>query len=207
MAVVDFPVAFRAAQLSWGQQRRDLAFSSLFGSQSVELADPLWAVSLSPPNLARGDHGAWQALLLSLKGRANQLALWNLARPEPRGTLRGTLTLSGAHSAGDTTLAVTGGVGQAGATLKAGDYLGLGNGTSSQQLLMVMADATADGTGLISVSIHAALRNDFASGASVVWNKPCALFRQTASKQSWRYARGLIVDGIALDLIEDWRTS
>lgn len=204
MAIITFPASFSAAKLSLRQKRRDLAFASLFGSQTTELNDALWMASLAPPPQRESEAGAWQAFVFSLRGRANQLALWNLMRPAPLGTLRGTLTLSGAHAAGVSTLAITGGVGQAGATLKQGDYLGIGSGTT-QHLLMVMEDATADGTGLISVQVHEPLRDAFSSGASVTWDKPCALFRQTQGDQGWDCARGRIVEGFALDLIEDWR--
>lgn len=202
MSTITFPTTLEAARLSWGQQRRDLVYSSAFGSQAVENSPALWVVSLAPPPLMDANAGPWQALMLLLKGKTNALALWNLARPAPLGTMRGTMTLVGAHAQGATTLAIRGGA--AASTLKQGDMLGVGSGTT-QQVVMVTADATANGSGVISVNTEPPLRNAFADWAAVTWDKPCALFRVTQSKASWDYTPGVIVSGFALDLIEDWR--
>lgn len=206
MSIITFPSSLGVGKFSWGQQRRDLSYSSNFGSQSVGVSGPQWFASLSQPNTKDADAGAWQALVLRLGGKVHQLELWNLLRQAPLGTLRGTITLNGAHAQGASTLAVSGGAGQAGATVKAGDYFGLGSGTT-QQVVMVTADATADGSGNITLDISATtLRNAFGNGASVVWDKPKALFRQSTSRTTWDYAPGGIVSGIALDLVEDWRS-
>lgn len=209
MAVITFPSTLLAvAEFSWAQQRRDMLFNSVFGSQAVGVSAPLWQVTIGQSLFkdTSDNAGTWQSLALRLGGKVNQLELWNIIRPAPLGTLRGTLTLNGAHAQGASTLAISGGVGQAGATVKAGDYFGLGTGTT-QQVVMATADATADGAGDITLDISAtALRNAFSTGAAVIWDKPKALFRQTASKQGWKYAQGKVVSGIALDLIEDWRS-
>jgi hypothetical protein len=185
-----------------------MAFNSVFGSQDVGVSSPLWMVTIGQSLITdtSDNAGIWQSLALRLGGRVHQLELWNIMRPAPLGTLRGTLTLNGAHSQGAPTLALSGGAGQAGKTVKAGDYFGIGSVTT-QQVVFATADATADGSGDITIDISAtALRNAFSTGASVTWDKPKALFRQTASKQGWKYGQGKVVSGIALDLIEDWRS-
>jgi hypothetical protein len=74
MSVINFLSSLAVASFSWGQQRRDTVFTSSFGSQAVENNPPLWLVSLA----AAPDHevsiGAWQALVLKLRGKTNQLA-------------------------------------------------------------------------------------------------------------------------------------
>ena len=208
MAVITFPsTLLSVGEFTWGQLRRDIVSTSIFGSQSQGVSPPLWQVSIAQSLFkdTNADAGLWQSIALRLAGKVNQLELWNIIRPAPLGTLRGTLTLNGAHAQGASTLALSGGVGQAGATVKAGDYFGLGSG-STQQVVMATADATADGSGDITIDISAtALRNAFSAGASVTWDKPKALFRQTASKQGWKYGSAGVVTGIALDLVEDWR--
>jgi hypothetical protein len=202
--IITFPDTLPASAMSWGMQRRDMSFGSSFGSQSIEAATPLWKVSLSAPKIKEAESGAWQALLLSLKGRTNQLELWHILRPAPIGTMRGTMTLGAAAAKGATSLTIAAGAGQASTTLKQGDLLGLGS-ILTQQVVMVTADATADGSGNIIVSTEPALRNDFAVGAAVTWDKPKALFRQASVKSEWNYVPGVIVSGFSLDLIEDWR--
>ncbi|MFA6121923.1 MAG: hypothetical protein WCT35_04920 [Sideroxydans sp.] len=203
MSVITFSESLGVGKFTWGQQRRDLSFNSLFGSQSVGISSPLWMVSITSSNSKESDAGAWQSLLLKLSGKVNQLELWNVMRPSPIGTMRGTMTLNAAAAQGDVALSIIA-ASEAAKTLKAGDLLGMGSGTT-QQVVMVLDDAVANGSGVISVNINPALRNAFAGGASVVWDKPKALFRQSATKASWDYAQGRAVGGMSLDLIEDWR--
>ena len=204
MAVIALSAALRIARMSWSQQRRDLAFDSIFGSQAVEVSGPRWMVSLAAPLMKEADAGAWQALLLRLAGKTNQLEVWNQVRPAPLGTMRGSMTLSGAHAQGATALTIAAS-GQAATTLKAGDLLGLGSAIT-QQVVMVLDDATADGSGVITVNINPALRNAFSTGAAVNWDKPKALFRATTSRVDWEYRAGRFVEMGGLDLVEDWRS-
>jgi hypothetical protein len=203
MSVITFPATLSVRGVAWTQQRRDMNFNSPFGSQSVEVSVPLWAATLTSNGMVEKDSGAWKALLLQLRGRTNQLELWDMTRPQPLGTMRGTMTLNAAAAQGDVGLGIIAS-GQGSATLKAGDMLGLGSGIT-QQVVMVTADATADGTGLIAATIEPPLRNEFSSGASVTWDKPCALFRSNVSRNGWEMALGKEMNGFSLDLIEDWR--
>ena len=205
MAVITLSTALGLARMSWSQQRRDLAFDSIFGSQAVEVSGPRWMVSLAAPLMKEADAGAWQALLLRLAGKTNQLEVWNQMRAAPLGTMRGTMTLSGNHAQGAAALIITAGAGQAGTTLNAGDLLGLGSGIT-QQVVMVLDDATANGSGVITVNINPALRGAFSSGAAITWDQPKALFRATSSRVDWEYAAGKIVKIGGLDLVEDWRS-
>lgn len=104
-----------------GQQRYDLVGASdSTGSQQVRLlAPPRWTMSLIQPAwLSPAEAGRWQALVAKLRGRANVLAAWDKARPQPRGTLRGSLVLSATAAAGATSIAISGG--RAGVNLLAG---------------------------------------------------------------------------------------
>jgi hypothetical protein len=208
MSIITFPSSLLSvAEFSWSQQRRDMMFSSIFGSQDVGVSTPLWMVTIGQSLIqdTNDSAGIWQSLALRLSGKVHQLELWNIMRPTPLGTLRGTLTMKVAHAQGASTLSLSGGSGQSGKTVKAGDYFGIGSVTT-QQVVFATADATADGSGDITIDISAtALRNAFITGSSVTWDKTKALFRQTASKQGWKYGQGKVVSGISLDLIEDWR--
>lgn len=204
MAVITFPSTLTVAKMTLSQVRRDLAFNSSFGSQAVEVSGPLWAATLQSPAMKESTSGAWKAFLLSLKGRINQLALWDLSRPAPRGTMRGTMTLNTAAAQGAETLSIIAAT-EAAKTLLAGDLLGLGSGIT-QQVVMVTADATADGSGIISVNTQPALRNAHLIAAAVTWDKPKALFRVAQSKAEWEVGLGLAVPGFSLDLLEDWRS-
>lgn len=207
MSVITFSESLKVGKFRFGRQHRSIEFSSAYAFQSVGVAGPLWTAFVAQSNQSDLDAGDWIVLEAQLAGKTNQLALWNLKRPAPLGTLRGTLTLNGAHTQSATSLLVSGGAGQAGATVEPGDLLGLGTG-ETQQVVMAMAQATADGAGDITIDISSTpLRNAFSTGASVTWDKPKALFRHTATSTMWDYTNGSnpLVSGIALDLIESWQ--
>ena len=200
--IVEFPSALTlVTRIAWGQIRRDIEFESVFGSQVGEIDVPLWTALLTPARFNRDQYAEWESILLQLQGKQNQLALWHLDRPAPRGTMRGSMVFNGAHARGADTLNITA-TGQGGTTLLKGDMLGFGSGIT-QQVIKIKAPATADGSGNITVTVEAQLRNDFANGAAIVWDKPKALFRRKSSEMSMDHSRGG-VDGTPLDLVENW---
>lgn len=198
MAVIQVPTGLSVARQTWAQKRNDLSFSSSFGAQAVETSPPQWESAITA-SLKRPEQ--WQVLMLQLRGQTNQLAMWNFGRPIPKGTMRGTMTL-GTTAAGAASLVITAS-GQASKTLLAGDLLGVGSG-ATQQVVMVTADATSNGSGVITVPIEPPLRNAFATGAGVTWDRPKALFRRKQGAAAWEYEPGK-VSGMSLDLVEDWR--
>jgi hypothetical protein len=202
MSIVTFPSTLDVEKFSWEYKPMDVTFSSNFGTQSIGGGMPKWAASISAPDIYEYQASQWQTLLMQLRGRQNQLALWNLARPVPLGTYRGSPTLSSSVAMGDTTMTFVDAT-QASKTLKVGDYVGIGSGLT-QQVVMLVADATANGSGVITVTFEPPLRNAFATSTAITLDKPKALFRQTASSNKWDYS-GVFASGFALDLQEDWR--
>jgi hypothetical protein len=92
-----------------------------------------------------------------------------------------------------------------GNTLKKGDLLGIGSGTT-QQVVMVTEDAVSTSQGNIAVQFQPPLRNAFSAGQSVVWDKPKALFRRVSNELGWDYrGKNLVTSGMTLDLVEDTR--
>lgn len=203
MSIITFPESLGVASMSWAQQRRDMYFNSSFGSQAVEVSPPVWVVSLDASGMRETSAGAWQALLMNLRGQTNQLELWNMGRPQPLGSMRGTMLLTSAAAQGDTVLAISAS-GQAGTTLVQGDMIGVGTGLT-QQVVMVVVGGTADGSGNISVTVEPPLRNAHLISAAVTWDKPKALFRRVQSDARWEYGNKA-VSGISLDLVEDTRS-
>ena len=207
MSIITLPTAVRILRVDWGQRRYDLRFESgdAGAGQTRVLAPPRWTAGIvCPEQMSQADAAAWRDLILSLSGQINQLALHDLGNPAPRGTMRGTLTLNTAVAAGDLVFSITGGAGQAATTLLQGDWFGIGSG-ATRQLLPVAADATANGSGVISVTSRVPARWAQLSGSSVVWDKPTALFRQTTQDSKWSHERA-IRTGYSLDLIESWET-
>lgn len=194
------------AECGMGQQRYDLVCASeVTGSEQVRvLAPPRWTLRLVQPTLLRlGQAGAWQSLIVGMRGRVNVLGCWDPAMSVPQGTMRGTLTLQQAAAAGATSIRLGGGA--AGSTMLAGDKLQLSSGIGTSQLVMVMANAVANGSGIILLQVEPPLRMGFAAGVAVTWDKPLAYFRRQGQSAGWTYSRkATVATGMALDLLETW---
>lgn len=206
MSLIVMPTDLSLTTMNWAQVRQDVEARSNFAAQASELGTPLWAVTLGGPNTYDADPrtGAWQALILQLRGRTNQLSVFNTVRAVPRGTMRGSITFNAAPAAGDATLNITAGAGQAGTTLLQGDYLGFGSGLT-QQMIMVTANATANGSGVIAaLSYEPVIRNAFLLGDPIIWDHPRIAMRRRDSMNGWDYT-GITVSGFGLELLEDWR--
>lgn len=196
-------MANQITRLSWGQQRFDVTSRSIFGAQAIESGAPLWTAEFDIKPLLESEAGLWKATFLKLGGQTNRLEMWDVRRPVPLGTMRGTMVLDSAAAQGDTTVTISTDSGQAGKTLLQGDMLQFGSGVT-QQVVMLTENATADGSGDIEITFQPPLRNAFGSGASVVWDKPKALFRRTDPDSSWNY-EPRFARGFAATLLEDWR--
>jgi hypothetical protein len=109
------------------------------------------------------------------------------------------MVLNAATAQGDVVVTIVDAT-QAAKTLVAGDWLQIGT-----QLVMVVIGGTANGAGLISVTIEPPLRDAHLIGASVVWDKPVALFRRRQAASGWDYDQ-TFVSNFTLELIEDTRT-
>jgi len=201
MSVIALDSTLDVSKMSWSQFRNDLEFRSSFGAQAVEIAPPLWTVSVQAPSMMESESGAWKSFLLQTRGKTTQVSIYDKNRPVPLGTYRGTITLQADVAQGAVSMTLTGG--SAGQTLLAGDWIGLGS-TTTQQLIMVTADATADVSGNITITFEAPLRNAFTAGEAVTWDKPTALFRRKDSSAGWDYADS-ITSGFSMQFIEDYR--
>lgn len=195
MTAITLPTGFRPDGVALTLLANQRVNTAPFGGseQAVDLLNDRWAMALTLPMRLQADAAAIEAFLASLRGMVNTAALWHFARPVPRGTMRGSPTLNGAHSAGAASIAITGGT--ADSTLLAGDMLGLGG-----LLLMVAADVTLNGSGAGTVSLANRLRAAQSHGAAVSWNKPTAPFR--LQRQASVQYTGVVADQISLDFVE-----
>lgn len=154
------------------------------GMQVTDLLADYWAITMDlPPGTDPIIGGQIEAFFDRLKGAANRIVLWNLRRPAPLGTMRGTPTLSAsaAQLANTASIQTT-----AGATLLAGDMIGIGG-----QLVRSMTDTTANGSGVMSVEFAPRLRSAQSSGASVTWDKPTSTFVLTSNGAPVDWAPGM----------------
>lgn len=172
MSLIALPAQFvpRACQLTLSSNQR-VAASPFGGSeQAIDLLNDRWLLSCELP-AAKHVNAAWRdGFIGAMRGQINTVALWHFVRPQPRGTVRGSLSLSGNAAQGAASISVYG-CSPSNGTLLAGDMLGVGG-----LLVMVASDCTASG-GSITVPLTNRLRVAKSAGTAVLWDKPTAAFR------------------------------
>lgn len=154
-----------------------------------------WGIDFAPHTQAQ--RADVEAYLLRLSGRQHRVQLWDLRNPRPRGTIALTGVTLSASAAQFATSIVLAGCG-ASATLLAGDWLGLTGG----QLVRVVSDATANGSGVMTVEVRHMLRAAVASGSAVTLDKPAALFVRAEAGIALPRMPGNVEPGMSLDLVE-----
>ena len=158
-----------------------------YKQQVISHGGQKWEASVTIPSVHRDKAAEWKALLVGLKGQVGTFLLGDPDYATPQGTVS-SCTLTG--DAGDETVTVvmTG-------TLKAGDYIQLGSG-SSAKLHQVLLDQDGDGR----LEIWPALRSNY-TGATVVFNNPKGVFRLSNNVTSWSINNASIY-GISFEAVE-----
>ena len=142
-----------------------------FKQQVVSHGGQRWEADVSIPSVHRDKAAEWAAMLVAMKGQVGTFLLGDPDYVTPRGDVSSCVVTG---SAGDETVNVvmTG-------TLKAGDYIQLGTGSSSR-LHKVLIDQTGDG----SLEIWPALRSDYTSEAATL-SSPKGVFRLMGNVSEW----------------------
>lgn len=147
MPVITLPAGLAVGYdggFQWGQQRYELAgISDAGGASQVRLfGPPRWTVTMrSPRAVSTQEAVQWEALLLKARGRVNHVAVHDVNRPVPRGTLRGAPFLLASLPAGSTSAVIVGATAGSVGTWLQGDPLQFGAGVGTSQLVRVMDDA------------------------------------------------------------------
>jgi hypothetical protein len=166
-------------------------------TQTVTRPGGRWGLSITmraQPTEVREDFEGW---LVGLNGREHRLRIYDWKRRRPRGTCNLTgVTLAATAAQFATTVQLTGC--GAGKTLMRGDWLGF----SSGQLCKVTADATADGSGVMTITFQHSLRAGLNSGTAVTLDKPTALYILTEPVIEFPRQPGPVQAEFGFDLIE-----
>jgi len=159
----------------------------------------MWQASVALIPMKRVDAAPWRAFFLALNIREGTFLMGQPVETDPQGTWAGTPKVFGAHAAGVTSIAMDGF--SAGATVKGGDQFQTGSG-SSAHLHEVAQDATADGSGLLTLEIWPPLRAALADDATFVTSSPKGLWRLDMDEAEWVYTLGQLYRGISFSAIE-----
>jgi hypothetical protein len=178
----------RPAAFAFGETRRETdTGASMLNANTQVIETPYshrWTAVLTLRRasfISQGEIRSQQEAFVARLKRANRLTMHHHHHPAPYGTMRGSPTLSSAHSQGATAIAIATANGN---TLAAGDMIGITTTAAyALQLVRVVVGGTASG-GVLPVTIEPALRASASSGAAVVWDKPAALWRRVESAWS-----------------------
>lgn len=195
MALITPPATFKPRTCTMVQSVTQRVNASPFGGseQAIDLLNDRWLCNVELPPSTHASAAAMEAFIGAMRGQTNTVQLWHFARPQPQGTVRGTLTLNASAAQGASSIVLTG-CSPASGTLLAGDLLGVGG-----LLLMVASDCVAS-AGVITVPITNRLRTAQSGGAAVTWSKPMATFR-LLSTSGVQYAPG-VAQGPSFDFGE-----
>lgn len=205
MATYTWPTSSRAylpQSITWRQRHNArMSVSELSGAvQTTSLPGMRWGVTLEWPTHSYAERALVEGLLSLLSGPEHRLALHDLARPAPQGSI----SLSGVtmSAASQFATAVTlNGCGNA-TTLKPGDWLRVTTATGAQ-LLQVGNSVTATSGGVMSgVQVRPMLRGAVTAGAAVTLDKPAALFVLAEPELSVPRGGAGICPPFSVDLIE-----
>ena len=186
MTDVTLPSGLLVRNMTIGQTSYGRTFrNDQSGAEQVQImGPPLWRASIASDSTLKASQAAlWKQLLLSLDGRINRIALYDLLNVEPRGTMRGAMQLSAFAQQGATSMSIVA-AGQGAKTLLTSDWLTVVAG-GEVQLVSLMSDATSDGAGRTEVNFKPALRRAYQAGSTIVWDKPYTMFRATDNNSQW----------------------
>ncbi len=129
---------------------------------AVQVDGQRFKFSASYPPMNRSEFAPVLAFVMKQRSQKEtfQIALPDLK--DAKGNVSGTLTVSGSHSAGDTTIDITGITG----TLKAGDFVKFGH----DKVYMVVDDATGDVSNNATITIEPPLRTALSDSESVTYD-------------------------------------
>ncbi len=155
-----------------------------FAQQTLVHPGKRWEADVVLPPMNNTDARIWLSWMTSLKGSEGTFLMGDPLHTSPTGSAGGTPLVNGASQTGDELIIDGATAGQTG-WLKAGDYIQLGSG-SSTELYIVLADANSDGSGNVTLDIWPDLRTSPANNAAVTTSNCKGLFRMSSNTSEFR---------------------
>jgi hypothetical protein len=175
MPVLTFPTIRRpseaAERLIGLTQTHESPFDGTM--QTLEMPGARWEFTVSWQVLSVDDRRELAAFLARLRGRAGRFTYGPIWSPR-RATGGGTPVINGAGQSGEV-LSTSGWTASAQA-MRAGDWLSYADTLGRQRLHQVVADATANGSGIAALTISPPIRRAGANGAAVQITAPIGTF-------------------------------
>ena len=157
---MSYPTSPEFKAINITSKHSNLVSETVSGKVQVRaLGGQKWSFTAKYNPMTRAEFMPVYAFVTALQGRYGTFTIVPPVISSTRGTATGTVTVNGAHTAGDTTIAITGLTG----TLKAGDFIKF---STHDKVYMVTADLTGSGT----LSIEPGIVVTVASGSGVTYN-------------------------------------
>ena len=169
-------------EATFGLQSNTQLFESPLSGDVQRRENPgaRWLATYTIKNCKRVEMAAVQAFLAQLRGAANTFYGYDPAATTPLGTGSGTPLVNGASQTGGSL--ITDGWSVSQVVLKAGDYFSV-----NDELKLVTADVTSDGSGNATLSFAPNLRASPADNAPLTLNTPTCIMRLIDDGQTqWR---------------------
>ena len=191
---LSFPLTFPSNRVAASIQFRAVSTvgesrSPFTGESQVYVHAGEWfEADVQLPKMLRADAEDWIAgFLLALNGVHGTFLMGDPSSIVPRGTWAGSPKVFGAHAAGVKTIAMDGF--SAAATVKNGDWIQSG---TTKRLHKVVKDATADGSGLLTLEVWPRTRDALADNDTFVTASPVGTWRLATNERNWSVERARI---------------
>jgi len=165
-----------------------------------------WFLRMVFNNLQTDERGVLKGYFAFMEGQVNRIEVGDHSYTGARGALGGTPKVKGVDQSG--TSLITDGWPNSTVVLKAGDLFSFNNGTYNE-LKMVTADGTSDGSGNLTISIMPEIHTSPADNAVITTSSPVGTFMLVENMLGWTNRPGQLagvaapLSDYAVDLIED----
>jgi hypothetical protein len=184
MSLITFPSAPTPAEIAWSlRQPTQVNRSEWTGRRkaTVLAGAARWSAQVTmPPLLGEARVAPWRAFLAQCQGQAHWFKLVAVENVQISGV---TVLVNGGGQAGYSI--ATDGWGAAGTKLKAGQFV-----TVNDQLLQLVADVVANGSGQATLSFRSYLRIPTTDNAPIEVARPYALMAMADDTNGWTVGRG-----------------
>lgn len=199
---INMPTTPSFTNSSWKLNRRVAISESQFtGAQQVYEYDyALWSAVLSLPPMKREQAREWESFFMRLHGIKGTFLLGDPDATSPQGAATGTITLNSAVAVGDFTVDLATTLNSTSNVFRTGDYIQLGT-SGTAKLYMVTADASSNGSGVVTVTIEPSIKAVVGTGQQITYNSPKGLFRMDSNDLGWD-ANAVSTYGISFSCVE-----
>ena len=181
MTTYSIPTTVGFSSVEFGLENNNQVFESPLSSsiQVSELTGARWYATFNLPPMKKDNALEYIGFLQRLQGRVHSFFGYDANHRSPSGTIAGsTLLVNGASQTG-TSLVLDGGANST-LVLKAGDFFSVNN-----ELKMVTANATTDGSGDVTVNFVPSLRSSPSDDASITTTNPVCTMKLTGDSTTY----------------------